>query len=123
MKTSNQCSLGVEVPRKHGTVESTGFPGGASDKEPNAGDIRDTGSIPGSGRSPGGGNEDPLQYSCLENPKDRETWQTTVHRVAKSRTSGPIPCVCVCVCVCFGKSPRFYIVIYYILMSVYLRFP
>ena len=89
----------------------------------NAGDIRDTGSIPGSGRSPGGGNEDPLQYSCLENPKDRETWQTTVHRVAKSRTSGPIPCVCVCVCVCFGKSPRFYIVIYYILMSVYLRFP
>ena len=85
----------------------------------NAGDIRDTGSIPGSGGSPGGGNEDPLQYSCLKNPKDRGTWQTTVHRVEKSWTSGPIPCVCVS----FGKSPRFYIVIYYILMSVYLRFP
>ena len=66
MKTSNQCSLGVEVPRKHGTVESTGFPGGASDKEPNAGDIRDTGSIPGSERPPGGGHGNPRQYFCLK---------------------------------------------------------
>ena len=44
------------------------------------------GSILGSGRSPGGGHGDPLQYSCLENPMDREAWWTTVHRVAKSRT-------------------------------------
>ena len=40
----------------------------------NAGDIRDLGSIPGSGKSPGGGLGNPLQYSCLENPMDREAW-------------------------------------------------
>ena len=51
----------------------------------NAGDIRDAGSIPGSGRSPGGGNGNLLQYSCLENPMDRGAWQATVHRVTKSR--------------------------------------
>jgi len=45
-----------------------------------------TGSIPGSGRSPGGGHGNPLQYSCLENAMDREAWQATVHRVAKSQT-------------------------------------
>ena len=54
----------------------SGFPGGASGKEAvcNAGDIRDTGSIPGLGRPPGGGNGNPLQYSCLENPMDRGAW-------------------------------------------------
>ena len=51
-----------------------------------AGDIRDSGSIPGLGRSPGEGNGNPLQYSCLENPMDREAWQAIVHRVAKSWT-------------------------------------
>ena len=51
-----------------------------------AGDLRDTGSIPGSGRSPVGGHGDPLQYSCLENPTDREAWQATVHRVTQSQT-------------------------------------
>ena len=49
----------------------------------NAGDV---GSIPGSGRSPGGGNGNPLQYSCLKNPSDRGAWQATVHRAAKSQT-------------------------------------
>ena len=49
----------------------------------NAGDIRDVGSIPGSGRSPGEENGTPLQYSCLGNPTDRGTWQATVHEVAK----------------------------------------
>ena len=49
----------------------------------NAGDL---GSIPGSGRSPGEGNGNPLQYSCLENPMDRGAWWATVHGVAKSRT-------------------------------------
>ena len=44
----------------------------------NAGDTGDTSSIPESGRSPGGGNGNPLQYSCLENPMDREAWQATV---------------------------------------------
>ena len=51
----------------------------------NAGDIRDTGLIPVSGRSPGGGHGNSLQYSCLENPMDRRAWQATVPRVAKSR--------------------------------------
>ena len=50
----------------------------------NAGNIRDMGSVPGWGRSPGGGHDNPLQYSCLENPKDRGAWWTTGHRVAKS---------------------------------------
>ena len=46
----------------------------------------DAGLIPGSGRSPGGGNGNPLQYSCLENPMDRGAWGATVHGVAKSQT-------------------------------------
>ena len=52
----------------------------------NAGDIRDVGSIPGMGRSPGGGHGNPLQYSCLENPMDKGACQATVHRVTKSQT-------------------------------------
>ena len=52
----------------------------------NAVDQRDVGSIPGSGRSPGEGNGNLLQYSCLENPMDRGAWQTTIHGVAKSWT-------------------------------------
>ena len=51
-----------------------------------AGDPGDTGSIPGSGRSPRGGHGNPLQYLCLENPTDRGDWRATVHRVAKSQT-------------------------------------
>ena len=64
-----------------------GFPGGPVGKESacNAGDAGDTGSIPGSGRSPAGGHGNPLQYSCPENPMDRGVWQVTVHRVAKSQ--------------------------------------
>ena len=52
----------------------------------NAGDRRDMGSIPRSGRPPGGGHGKPFQYSCLENPMDRGAWQTTVHRVPQSLT-------------------------------------
>ena len=52
----------------------------------NAGDTRGTVSIPGSGRSPGGGLGNPFQYSCLENPMNRGAWQATVHRFAKSWT-------------------------------------
>ena len=52
----------------------------------NAGDVRDVGLIPGSGRSPGVGNGNPLQYSCLENSMDRKTWWSTVHGVTKSQT-------------------------------------
>ena len=65
-----------------------GFPGSASDKEPacQCRRHRDAGSIPGSGRPPKGGNGNPLQYSCLENPMDRGAWWATVHRVTKSQT-------------------------------------
>ena len=52
----------------------------------NAGDIRDAGSIPGSGRSPGGGHGNPLQFSCLENFIDRGAWWATFHGVTKSWT-------------------------------------
>ena len=52
----------------------------------NAGDVRDSGLIPGSGRSPGEAHGHPLQYSCLENPMDRGAWRTMVHRVRKSWT-------------------------------------
>ena len=72
------------------------FPGGASGKKKKkkeknnppakAGDIRDSNSIPGLGRSLGGGHGNPLQYSCLENSMGRGAWQATVHGVAKSRT-------------------------------------
>ena len=50
----------------------------------NAGDVRDGGSIPESGRSPGGGHSNPLQYFFLENPMDRGAWWMTVHGVVKS---------------------------------------
>ena len=52
----------------------------------NAGDVRDSGLIPGLGSSPGEGNGNPLQYSCLENPMDRGAWRATVHGVAQNRT-------------------------------------
>ena len=62
-----------------------GFSGGSVGKEAtyNAGDM---GSIPGLGRSPGKGNDNPLQYSCLGNPMDRRIWQATVHGAAKNQT-------------------------------------
>ena len=60
-----------------------GFPGGSDSKEfaCNAGDL---GLIPGSRRSPGEGNGNPLQYSCLENPRDRQAWWATAHVVTES---------------------------------------
>ena len=63
----------------------TSFPGG-SGGQVSACSAGDPGSIPGSGRSPGEGNGNPLQYSCLENSMDRGAWQATIHGVAKSRT-------------------------------------
>ena len=62
-----------------------GFPGGSVVKNPPA-NVGDTGSVPGSGRSPGGGHSNPLQYSCLENPMDRGAWWATVHEVTESQT-------------------------------------
>ena len=67
------------------STHNQGFPGGSEVKASahNAGDL---GSIPGLGISPGEGNGNPLQYSCLENPMDARAWWTTVHRVTKSQT-------------------------------------
>ena len=62
------------------------FPGGSGGKE-SACNVGDTGSIPGSGRSPRAGNGNPLQYSCLENPMNREAWRATVHGVAESEVT------------------------------------
>ena len=58
----------------------------SSDGKESACSIGDPGSIPGSRRSPGEGNGNPLQYYCLENPTDRRTWQAPVYGVTKSRT-------------------------------------
>ena len=70
----------------HKSYITQGFPGGSEGKAPacNAGD---PGWIPGSGSSPGEGNGNPLQYSCLENPMDRAAWRATVHGMAKNGTS------------------------------------
>ena len=62
----------------------------------NAGDARDTGSILGLGRSPGGGHSNPLQHSCLENPMDRGAWQAAIHGVARAGhnlATKPSPCL------------------------------
>ena len=69
-------------------IPCLGFPGGSVVKNPpaNAGDAGDSVSISGSGRSPGGGNGNPLQYSCLENPVDKGAWWVTVHGVTKNQT-------------------------------------
>ena len=62
-----------------------GFPGGSVGKE-SACNARELGSIPGLGRCPGEGHGNPIQYSGLENPMDREAWKIIAHRVTKSRT-------------------------------------
>ena len=69
-------------------LQGMDFPGGSVVKNPsaNAGDTEDVGLIPGQGRSPGGGNGYPVQYSCLENPMDRGAWRSTVHGVTRSQT-------------------------------------
>ena len=77
--------LGHAWCRDLGICSMKGFPGDSGSKVSacSAGDLD---SIPGSGRCPGGGNGNPLQYSCLENPMDGGAWEATVHGVAKSRT-------------------------------------
>ena len=65
--------------------ETLGFPGGSDGKE-SACNVQDPGLISGSERSPGEENGNPLQYSCLENPMDREAWRATVHGVTNSWT-------------------------------------
>ena len=66
--------------------ETVGFPHSSVGKD-SACNAGDSGMIPGLGRSPGEGNGNPLQYSCLENPIDRGAWQATAHAVAESDTT------------------------------------
>ena len=87
---------------------SVSFPDGSEGKA-SACNVGDLGSIPGLGRSPGEGNGNPLQYSCLENPTDRGAWWATVYGVTKSQTQlsdftslhfwPQIIFFCVCVCI------------------------
>ena len=82
--------LGLAVP-----LGSQGFPGGTAVKNPPA-NAGDSGSVPGWGRSPGGGHGNPLQYSCLENTTDRGAWRAAIQGVAESDvtehalTAGPL---------------------------------
>ena len=76
-----------------------GFPGGSVIKNLLA-NAEDTGSIPGSGRSPGDENDNPLQNLCLENPMDRRTWQAAVHGVAKESDMTEQLSIHVCVYIC-----------------------
>ena len=70
-----------------GTVDCHGFASVVVKNFPvNAGDVRDKGLIPRSGRSPGEGHDNPLQYFCLQNPLDRGVWQAIVQNVAKNWT-------------------------------------
>ena len=73
--------LGLAVP-----LGSQGFPGGTAVKNPPA-NAGDSGSVPGWGRSPGGGHGNPLQYSCLENTTDRGAWRAAIQGVAESDTT------------------------------------
>ena len=75
----------MDKPKNGGSINSTGSPGGSDGQESayNAGDL---GSIPGFGRSPGGGHGNPLQYSCLEIHMDRGAWWAIVHGVTMSQT-------------------------------------
>ena len=84
-------SLSIELPRRAGRVDlaqflraQVRFPGGSDSKE-SACNAEDLGSIPGSGRSPGEGHGNPLQYSCLGNPMDRGAWWAVIQGVAKSQ--------------------------------------
>ena len=84
-----------------------GFPGGSVVKilPDNLGNTGDVSSIPGSGRPPGGGNGNPLQYSCLENRMDGGAWWATVHEVTESRTQLKQLSTSVCCCYSFTQ-PR-----------------
>ena len=69
----------------HNLIYPRDFPGGSDGKQ-SAYNVGDPGSIPGLRRTPGQGNGNPLQYSCLGNPMDRGAWRAVGHRVAKSET-------------------------------------
>ena len=78
--------MAIIITLQLGLSTPSGFPGG-SDGKVSACSVGDLGSIPGSGRPPGEGNGNPLQYLCLENPMDRGAWQAAVHGVTESDTT------------------------------------
>ena len=80
------------------------MPQSGSEGKVSARNAGDPGLIPESGRSPGEGNGNPLQYSCLENPMDRGAWQATVHRVPKSRTQLSDFTYLACCCCCLAAT-------------------
>ena len=83
---TDRCLGCVDIPGPFWVVAIVmGFPGGSHSTK-SACNAEDLGLIPGLGRSPGEGNGNPLQYSGLENPMDRDAWQATVHEVTKSQT-------------------------------------
>ena len=87
LRNCEECFLILTHGFMRTSLQTQGFPGGLVVKNPaNAGDAEDVCLIPGSGRSPGGGNGNPLQYSCLKNPRDGGAWQAIVPGVAKSWT-------------------------------------
>ena len=76
----------VKLASKHRNIRASQAALVVKNQPENVGDITAVGSIPGSGRPPGGGHGNPAQYSCLENPTDRGAWAATVHWVEKSQT-------------------------------------
>ena len=85
MRGSHISNQETQIPASMGIVRDSQVALVVKNPPGNARDIRDVGSIPGLGKSPEGGHSNPLQYSCLETPKDRGAWRATVHRVAKSQ--------------------------------------
>ena len=94
-QTSPSCLLPVSY---LGLYHWLGFPGGSGNPPGNARDTRDAGLIPGSGRCPGIGTGNRLQYSCLKNSMDRGAWWAVVHGVTKSQTE------CACAHACTHRS-------------------
>ena len=93
-KTDERVAYGALLSEKVGSAQQ-GFSGGASGEEPaNAGDVKDSGAVPRSGRCPGEENGNPFQCSCLENPVDRGAWQATVYGMEESDTTQVIQHVC-----------------------------
>ena len=88
VKYRRACKAATHIESTRYSCVVMGFPGGASGKEPPAEteDVRDLGSTPGSGQSPGGKHGNAVQYSCLENPMDRGAWRATVRGAAKRWT-------------------------------------
>ena len=92
---TGQCSTPSSMTKLWGTirqVRASQVVQAIKNPPANTGDVRDTGSIPGLGRSPGGGHGNPLQYSCLENPIDRGAWQVMVHQFSSVTQSCPTLC-------------------------------